>query len=146
MLVSMDMLRLNQVLKGIKICQSKSSSHNWEPRLPVTPEILLKIKTAWEHKGLDKDKVMLWAAFTTCFFGFLCSGEIYLKTNDLFDPVRDLTSQDVEVDNLDDPKLLRLRLKHQRQTPTVKALIYSSLEHMTSFAHCQHSWPDPARV
>jgi len=117
MLVSMDMLRLNQVLRGIKIRQSISSSHNWEPRLPVTPEILLRIKTAWEHKGLDKDKVMFWAAFTTCFFGFLRSGEIYLETNDLFDPVRDLTSQDVEVDNLDDPKLLRLHLKHSKTDP-----------------------------
>jgi len=39
--VSMDMPRLNQVLRGIKISQSKSGSYNREPRLPVTPEILL---------------------------------------------------------------------------------------------------------
>ena len=60
---------------------------------------------------------MLWAAFTTCFFGFLRSGEICLETNDLFDPARDLTSQDVEIDSLDDPKLLRLRLKHSKTDP-----------------------------
>jgi len=60
---------------------------------------------------------MLWAAFTTCFFGFLRSGEICLENNDLFDPARDLTFQDVKVDSLEDPKLLRLRLKHSKTDP-----------------------------
>jgi len=108
---------LNQVLRGIKIRQSKSSTTNHQPRLPITPEALLRIKNTWEREGLDNDKVMLWAAFTTCFFGFLRSGEVGLETNGAFDPTRDLTPQDVEVDNLDHPKLLKLHLKHSKTDP-----------------------------
>ena len=34
-----------------------------------------------------------------------------------FDPTRDLTPQDIEVDSLDNPKLLRLHFKHSKTDP-----------------------------
>jgi len=112
-----SMPSLNQVLQGIKICQSKSSTTNHQPRLPITPEALLRIKNTWEREGLDNDKVMLWAAFSYHSLDSLRSGEVCLETNGAFDPTRDLTLQDVEVDNLDHPKLLKLHLKHLKTDP-----------------------------
>ena len=47
-----------------------------QPHLPVTPEVLLRIKSTWEREGISTDRIMLWATFTTCFFGFMRSGEI----------------------------------------------------------------------
>ena len=114
---TVDMPRLNQVLRGIKICQSKAGGTTRQPRLPVTPDTLQKIKIAWEQEGLDKDKIMLWAAFTTCFFGFMRSGEISLGNDSPFDPTRDLTPQDIEVDSVQDPRLVRLHLKHSKTDP-----------------------------
>ena len=52
-----------------------------------------------------------------CFFGFLQSGEISLGADSSFDPTRDLTPHDIEVDNLVNPQLLRLHLKHSKTDP-----------------------------
>ena len=60
-----DMPWLKQVLRGINICQSKAGGTNQLPCLPITPEALLRIKTAWEQEGLNKDKIMFWAAFVS---------------------------------------------------------------------------------
>jgi len=70
-----------------------------------------------EYTRLSKDKIMLWAAFTMCFFGFLRSGEICLGKDETFDPTRDITPQDIEVDNLENSKLLRLHLNHSKTDP-----------------------------
>ena len=40
-------------------------------RLPITPNLLRRIKAQWQAEAISYDKIMLWAAFTTCFFGFL---------------------------------------------------------------------------
>ena len=111
------MPRLNQVLRGIKIRQTRAGGSSRQPRLPITPEALLRIKSTWEHDGINQDRIMLWAAFTICFFGFLRSGEISLGADSSFDPTRDLTPHDIEVDNLENPQLLRLHLKHSKTDP-----------------------------
>ena len=60
---------------------------------------------------------MLWAAFTMCFFGFMQPGEIFLGTDGPFDLTRDLTPQDIEIDSIENPQLLRLHLKHSKTDP-----------------------------
>ena len=45
------------------------------------------------------------------------SGEICLDANASFDPTRDLTPQDIEVDSAQEPRLLRLHLKHSKTDP-----------------------------
>ena len=84
------MARLEQVLKGIKLKQVKSGMQS-RPRLPITPEILKKMKQAWEKGPINADKSMLWAAALTCFFGFLRAGEICVPNDNLFDPGAHLT-------------------------------------------------------
>ena len=111
------MPRLCQVLRGIKMVQASTGKAAQHQRLPVTPEILRRIKTAWENQGLDIDKIMLWAAFTICFFCFMRSGELGVSNDGTFDPSRDLTANDISVDDIRNPQLLKIRLKHSKTDP-----------------------------
>ena len=54
---------------------------------------------------------MLWAAYTTCSFGFLWSGEIRTRTDQSFDTAEDLLVVGVTVDSIQHPWLIRLHLK-----------------------------------
>ncbi len=51
---------------------------------------------------------MLWVAATLCFFGFFRSGEIRESS---FDEGAHLTFKDVTVDCMENPQLLRVKLK-----------------------------------
>ena len=50
--------------------------------------------------------MMLWAACTLAFFGFLKSGEITVPSDAAFDAVCHLTPADVQVDSREPPALL----------------------------------------
>ena len=89
---------LQHVLKGIKSAQAKMG-HQPRPRLPITPVILGKLRLVWEKTRHDYNSIMLWAACTTCFFGFLRTGEITAPTTRTFDPTYHLTLEDIPVDN-----------------------------------------------
>ena len=56
------MARLEQVLKGIKSVQAKSAPK--QTRLPITPELLSKMRQVWmaADGGSKWDHIMLWAA------------------------------------------------------------------------------------
>ena len=63
------MPRLAQVLREIKIRKASEVDHgSRQSRLPITPEILRQIKEAREEDQIDRDRVILWAAFMLCFF------------------------------------------------------------------------------
>ena len=62
---------------------------------------------------------MLWAAFTTCFYGFMRSGEICTKNPEQFNPSSDLTFQDVAIDSIMNPQVIRITLKTSK-TDTFK--------------------------
>ena len=112
------MLLLAQVLRVIKIRKASKVDHgSREFRLPITPKILRHIKESWEEDQIDRDRVMLWAAFTLCFFSFMRSGEPCCTTGGVFDQMRDLTPQDIAVDNVRDPKTMKVRLKCSKTDP-----------------------------
>ena len=112
------MPQLNQVLRGIKMREaSEGEASNSRPRLPITPETLRKIKAAWEQEGVNHGRIMLWAAFTLCLFAFMCSGEICCAGGGSFNQTRDLTPQDVTVDCITNPQMLRVHLKHSKTDP-----------------------------
>ena len=115
-----DMPRLQQVLRGIKISQAKApnSPSLQRTRLPITPTLLRNIRHSWMASPLDQDKVMLWAAFTTCFFGFMRSGELCIQdTTRGFDETSDLTFNDVAVDDFPNPSVIRIHLKTSKTDP-----------------------------
>ena len=111
-----SMPRLEQVIKGIKVRQGKQGR---KPRkkLPITPAILHKMRLAWETEADDPDLIMLWAACTLCFFGFLCSGEIAIPAENAFDPTYHLAFEDLAVDSRDQPSYMQVSLKGSKTDP-----------------------------
>ena len=112
--------RLQQVLQGIKISGASSPAVNNRPeRLSITPSILHAIKTLWELQPLTTDRIMLWAAFTTCFFGFMRSGELCSDSHndDSARATADLGFDDVAVDSYQTPSLIHIHLKTSKTDP-----------------------------
>ena len=60
-IISVLISRLEQVLKGIKSLQARTRKRSL-PRLPITPNLLLKMKGVWQKRGTTWDNTMLWAA------------------------------------------------------------------------------------
>ena len=118
-----SMPRLHQVLRGMKISQARSpkTPTTQRARQPITPPLLHDIRRFWSSYPPDQDKTMLWAAFTTCFFGFMRSGELCIQdTTKGFDETTDLTFNDVAVDDYQNPSLLRIHLKTSKTDPFCK--------------------------
>ena len=118
-----EMPRLQQVLRGIKREQARAPNPapSQRSRLPITPTLLRSIWHSWPDRLLVHDKVMLWAAFTTCFFGFMRSGELCIHDSTKgFDETTDLTFTDVAVDNYQNPYLIRIHLKSSKTDPFCK--------------------------
>ena len=61
--------------------------------------------------------MMLWAACTLAFFGFLRSGEITVPSDAAFDAACHLTPVDVQLDSRESPALLRVQLKQSKTDP-----------------------------
>ena len=111
-----SMAKLEQVVRGIKSNQAKHGKQK-SPRLPITPEILLRIKGVWERESPARDKAMLWAAASLCFFGFLRSGEVCIPAEKAFDEGAHLSMKDVQVDNLANPQTMQVKIKASKTDP-----------------------------
>lgn len=93
---------LKYVLTGFQ----RVSTTQHDQRLPVTPALLRAIHNLWFHSPPDYKTLMLWAAFTTAFFGFLRSGE--------FTGMDFLTYDVVCVDSHSNPTMLQIYLKSSK--------------------------------
>ena len=109
------MPKLAQVLKGIKTSQAETQPQSsWTQCLPITPEILCRIKAYWQQDPPSQDRIMLWAAFLTCFFGFFQSGEICTEKSESFDPSAELSVESVKVDNIVGPQVVWIWLSKSK--------------------------------
>ena len=108
-----EMPRLRQIIKGVQIDQARKGRTS-RPRLPITPSILRKIKSVWLHKESSPDRLMLWAASTTAFFGFCRSGEVTINSEGSYDPQSHLSVSDLAVDQSTDPSMISILLKHSK--------------------------------
>ena len=90
---------LEQVLRGIKLFQAKGGQKQLV-RLPITPDLLFKLKSVWVGKNANWDGYMLWVAAALCFFGFLHSGEIEIPSDTCFDEGAHLSFKHVAIDSL----------------------------------------------
>ena len=106
--------RLEQVLKGIKSLQTKTKG-NSQPRLPMTPELLVRIRQVWVNKPFDPDHKMLWAAALLCFFGFL--REVTVPSDTAYDEGAHLNLADVTVGSYIDPQMIKVRIKASKTDP-----------------------------
>ena len=114
------MSQLDLVVRGVKRTQARYGQHR--PRHPITPDLLLMLRKAWLDPARGHDGVMLWAAASLCFFGFLRSGEVTIPTDTSFDKAVHLTFEDIAVDNLKDPTMVRARLKSSKTDPFRKGV------------------------
>ena len=110
------MTKLEHVLRGIKReCSKKKATP--KPRLPVTPTILAKLRSAWEDNPSAYDNIMLWAACCTCYFGFLRSGEICVPSDTEYDPSTHLSFSDIAVDAHLNTSSISVRIKASKTDP-----------------------------
>ena len=112
-----SMPRLEQVLKGIKVNQGRQGRNMPNQKLPITPEILRRIKSLWQPYETDPDYVMLLAACCVCFFGFMQLGELTVLSQSGYDPTSHLSFDDVAVDDPLHPTLVQLTLKTSKTDP-----------------------------
>ena len=107
--------RLPSVLKGIQRSRW-SQTCTRAKRLPVTPNVLMKIHTLWSKSPLTFDKITLWAAFCIRFFGFLRSGEFPHSPSQPHDECA-LTTDGVAIDSRNNPQVLTIRLRRSKTDP-----------------------------
>ena len=105
--------RLQYVVKGVK--REKGTAAR--PRLPITPQILQGLYSFWLKSENRFEAVMLWAACTLAFYGFLRSGEVTVPSDSAFDPACHITPADIQVDSRESPSMLRIQLKQSKTDP-----------------------------
>lgn len=108
---------LEYALRGVKLRQAKSRETRPQKRLPVTMDIMDKLRDFWSKEDKSYDSIMLWAASCMCFYGFLRSGEITVASMAEFDPEGHLGEGDVALDKLEDPAVVRVHIKASKTDP-----------------------------
>jgi hypothetical protein len=92
-----DFNRLYLLTKGIR--RAQGSSRSVAKRLPITPSLLKRIsQNLFNSSRLYEDKVMLWAAIITAFFGFLRVSEYTSTHKTKFDPNITFLIRDIDID------------------------------------------------
>ena len=109
-----NMFRLQKVLNEIKRSQTPVKLD----RYPITIQILQSIFNSYQpHLGCDLNYIMLWAAFTLAFFGFLRSRE-FTCNDKVFDPETHLCLKDVTlVPNTEFSNYMLVLIKRSKTDP-----------------------------
>ena len=110
------MPRLDYVLKGVKRVQATMGGNRRE-RLPITPDVLRKLKGVWASTSADPDSKLIWAACCLCFFAFLRVGEMTTPDVKSYDPGVHLCLSDVAVDSARNPSFVRVSIKQSKTDP-----------------------------
>ena len=103
-----EMHRLKLLLRGVKRVKGARSKAK---RKPITLALLETLKRALRSSSFSiRDQTMLWAAFTTAFFGFLRASDFCAASQSTFDQNSTLLVKDAAVS----PDLVVLRLKSSK--------------------------------
>ena len=106
--------RLYRLIRGIK--RSQAGKFSKPKRFPITPSLLrLLYFNMWNSSTRYEDKLMLWAAMLTAFFGFLRVSEYTSEFVKSFDPQHTLCCQDISVIN--HPNAIDLQIKASKCDP-----------------------------
>ena len=111
---------LHYVLRGINRSQPSPTSH----RLPVTPQVLQLLFTAWSasEAGDPCDCSMLWAACCMGFFGFMRSGEFTCPSLTAFQDHM-LSPRDISVDSHTHPTVVSVYLRRSKCDPFARGVV-----------------------
>ena len=111
------MPRLQMVLNGAQRLQPVLRNQAPRNRLPITPTILGQLHGIWVSHQDRAYGAMIWAAASTCFFGFFRSGEITIPSVSSYDPQSHLSWGDVAVDDPVFPSCVRVHLRRSKCDP-----------------------------
>ena len=98
-----SMARLEYMVRGIK----RLTNAPTRTRLPITVPLLDQMHRSWSTDRPSRDALMLWAAASMCFFGFLRMGEVIIPSGVAFDPSVHLSVADVSMFSSEPRKLTR---------------------------------------
>ena len=120
-----EIVQLEYVIWGMK----RQSQAQKRIRLPISLDILEGMRRIWLGYPNTRDAAMLWAAASTCFFGFLRVGEI-VSPGDKFDPAYHQAQGDVRVNDTGNPQFMTVRIKESKTDPFRKGItIYLGKTH-----------------
>ena len=108
---------LEYVLRGVKSVEVKFPTSPQRTRLPITPDILRKVRLVLEKDKMKYDHVMLWAAYCTAFFGFLRSGEVTVPSRAAYDPGEHLSYGDITFNSQTQPTVAQVNIKASKTDP-----------------------------
>lgn len=100
---------------GIQRDRAEHGCQSSRRRLPVTPEILRRVRSVWNTKAEDPNTVMVWAAATPCLLGFFRSGELTVPSRAAYNPHVHLLWGDVVANSLTNPTTLRIHLEQSKK-------------------------------
>lgn len=101
--------RLEMVLRGIKKDKAGTATQS---RLPITIEIMAKLKDSFSRNPTDYNNIMMWAACSLAFFGFLWCSEFTVPSQQEYTPTDHLSLQDISVDSRKFPTLILTFLRY----------------------------------
>jgi len=108
-----DMAKLEYVIQGVK----RLTSGPRRIRLPIALPLLVQLQHSWQANWSGRDRLMLWAATTTCFFGFLRAGEVVVPSDSVFDHNIHLSYRDISVDSHSAPTYIAVNIKASKTDP-----------------------------
>ncbi len=106
--------RLGLALRGFHQRKPRGA----DPRLPITPLLLQTIGNSLTQSQDHHEQLLLWAACCLGFFAFLRSGELTTTDGRAFDPTTQLTPMDISFDSINNPSMLKVRLKSSKINQT----------------------------
>ena len=103
------MPKLEQVLRGIK--RQNAAAKTKRERLPITPDILVKLRAVW-----------CYGQSQVCFFRFFRAGELTIPSENSYDPQIHLSYGDIAIDSPSNPTIMKVHLKESKTDPGRKGV------------------------
>ena len=103
------------MLKGIK--KEKAKAVPLLTRMPITIDIMVKMKVALLCCPSKYDNVLLWAACCLAFFGFLRCREFTVPSQNEYDPTAHLSVEDIAVDSKSSQTVIQVNIKQSKSDP-----------------------------
>ena len=106
--------KLELAMKGIKKEKALNSPCT---RLPITIDIMSKLKSTLGESSENYDNIMLWAACALAFFGFLRCSEFTVPSQEEYCQTSHLSLEDIVIDSRTSPTMIQVTIKQSKTDP-----------------------------